>query len=231
MERIEYLKKELENYIEEEKSKFLPKFFHAYPGGYGEGDKFLGIRVPYLRKIAKKYRNLTFEEIEKLLKSEYHEHRLTAVFILIHKFKEDSEKVVNIYLRNIDKINNWDLVDSSAPHILGQYLNNKDRQILYEFAKSNNLWRQRIAIIATHYFIKKNDFKDAISIAEILINHKHDLIHKAVGWTLREIGKRDKNLEIEFLKRYYKVMPRTMLRYAIEKFPENERKNFLRGEF
>ncbi|QTA37563.1 DNA alkylation repair protein [Thermosipho ferrireducens] len=231
MKRIEDLKKELEKYIEEEKSKFLAKFFQAYPGGYGEGDKFLGIRVPYLRKIAKKYRNLTFEETEKLLNSEYHEHRLTAVFILIHKFKGSPEKVVSIYLCNIEKINNWDLVDSSAPHILGRYLDNKDRKILYEFASSNNLWRQRIAIISTHYFIKQNDFNDAIRIAEILVNHKHDLIHKAVGWTLREIGKRDKNLEIEFLKRHYKAMPRTMLRYAIEKFPENERIKFLHGEF
>ncbi|ABR31549.1 DNA alkylation repair protein [Thermosipho melanesiensis] len=231
MKKLEQLKKELEKYINNEKAKFLPKFFQAYPGGYGEGDRFLGIQVPNQRKVAKKFRDLTFEEVEKLLHSEYHEHRLTAIFILIHKFKENPEKVVEIYLRNIDKINNWDLVDSSAPHILGQYLENKDRNILYEFAKSKNLWKQRIAIISTHYFIKQNDFNDAINIAEILVNHKHDLIHKAVGWTLRKIGDKNKELELQFLKKHHKVMPRTMLRYAIEKFPEEERKNLLKGVF
>jgi 3-methyladenine DNA glycosylase AlkD len=163
------------------------------------------------------------------LQSKYHEHRLTALYILILNFKKQKEEVIDIYLRNLERVNNWDLVDSSAPYLLGPYLEDKDRSILYELAKSDNLWKQRIAIITTLYFIKNNDFEDALKISEMLLNHKHDLIHKAVGWMLREIGKRDKKVEEEFLKKYYKNMPRTMLRYAIEKFPEEERQKILKG--
>ncbi|MBZ4649559.1 DNA alkylation repair protein [Thermosipho sp. (in: thermotogales)] len=226
---LEEIIKELENNSNEKKAKASYKFLKAFPGGYGEGDEFLGLTVPIQRKIAKKYKNLPLEDVEKLLQSKYHEHRLTALFILILNYKNKKEEVINIYLRNLDRVNNWDLVDSSAPYLLGPYLENKDKSILYELAKSDNLWKQRVAIITTFYFIKKKDFKDALKISELLLNHKHDLIHKAVGWMLREIGKRDKKVEEEFLKKYYKKMPRTMLRYAIEKFPEEERQKILKG--
>ncbi|KAF2956882.1 DNA alkylation repair protein [Marinitoga sp. 38H-ov] len=221
--------KEMEENYNEKKAKGNYKFYQTHPGGYGEGDEFLGLTVPFQRKIAKKYKNMPLEDVEKLLQSKYHEHRLTALFILIQNFKNKKEEVIEIYLRNLERVNNWDLVDSSAPYLLGPYLENKDRSILYDLAKSNNLWKQRIAIISTFYFIKNNDFNDSLKISEILLNHNHDLIHKAVGWMLREIGKRNKKVEDEFLKKYYKTMPRTMLRYAIEKYPEEERQKILKG--
>ncbi|WGS64900.1 DNA alkylation repair protein [Marinitoga aeolica] len=226
---LEEIIKEMNENYNEKKAKGNYKFFQTHPGGYGEGDEFLGLTVPIQRKIAKKYKNLPLEDVEKLLQSKYHEHRLTALYILILNFKKLKEEVIDVYLRNLDIVNNWDLVDSSAPYLLGPYLEDKDRSILYELAKSDNLWKQRIAIITTLYFIKNNDFEDALKISEMLLNHKHDLIHKAVGWMLREIGKRDKKVEEEFLKKYYKNMPRTMLRYAIEKFPEEERQKILKG--
>lgn len=226
---LEEIIKEMNENYNEKKAKGNYKFFQTHPGGYGEGDDFLGLTVPIQRKIAKKYKNLPLEDVEKLLQSKYHEHRLIALYILILNFKNKKEEVIDIYLRNLERVNNWDLVDSSAPYLLGPYLEDKDRSILYELAKSDNLWKQRIAIITTLYFIKNNDFEDALKISEILLNHKHDLIHKAVGWTLREIGKRDKKVEEAFLKKYYKNMPRTMLRYAIEKYPEGERQKILKG--
>lgn len=226
---LEDIIKEMNENYNEKKAKGNYKFFQTHPGGYGEGDEFLGLTVPIQRKIAKKYKDLTLEDVEKLLQSKYHEHRLTALYILILNFKKKKEEVIDVYLRNLDRVNNWDLVDSSAPYLLGPYLEDKDRSILYELAKSDNLWKQRIAIISTLYFIKNNDFEDALKISEMLLNHKHDLIHKAVGWMLREIGKRNKKIEEEFLKKYYKNMPRTMLRYAIEKFPEEERQKILKG--
>ncbi|MBM7560385.1 DNA alkylation repair protein [Marinitoga litoralis] len=227
--KLEEIIKEMNENYNEKKAKGNYKFFQTHPGGYGEGDEFLGLTVPIQRKIAKKYKDLTLEDVEKLLQSKYHEHRLTALYILILNFKKKKEEVIDFYLRNLDRVNNWDLVDSSAPYLLGPYLEDKDRSILYELAKSDNLWKQRIAIISTLYFIKNNDFEDALKISEMLLNHKHDLIHKAVGWMLREIGKRNKKIEEEFLKKYYKNMPRTMLRYAIEKFPEEERQKILKG--
>jgi 3-methyladenine DNA glycosylase AlkD len=226
---LEDIIKEMNENYNEKKAKGNYKFFQTHPGGYGEGDEFLGLTVPIQRKIAKKYKDLPLEDVEILLQSKYHEHRLTALYILILNFKKKKKEVIDVYLRNLDRVNNWDLVDSSAPYLLGPYLEDKDRSILYELAKSDNLWKQRIAIISTLYFIKNNDFEDALKISEMLLNHKHDLIHKAVGWMLREIGKRDKKVEEEFLKKYYKNMPRTMLRYAIEKFPEEERQKILKG--
>ncbi|GAA0177474.1 DNA alkylation repair protein [Clostridium sediminicola] len=230
---INNLKEELKKYIDLEKAEFFPRFFKVGPGEYGEGDVFIGVTVPNQRKVARKFKNLSLQDIESLLNEDFHEYRLTALLILVHQFeksKEDNKRaLVDFYIENADRVNNWDLVDSTAHKILGPYLDNKDREILYKLAKEDHLWKQRIAIMSTFYFIKNEDYKDALAIAEILLKHKHDLIHKAVGWMLREIGKRDKEVEVEFLNKHYKQMPRTMLRYAIEKFPNEERQNYLKG--
>lgn len=213
----------------------MSKFFKTKPGEYGAGDIFIGVTVPNQRKVAKKfYKQLPLDVVEQLLHEPVHECRLTALFILVYKFEKmstSSEKkaVVDIYLSNTAYINNWDLVDSSADKILGAYLLDKDKDILYEFADSKNLWKQRIAIMATFCFIKHNMYDDTLKIAVMLLNHKHDLIHKAVGWMLREIGKREFKVEFDFLKQYYRQMPRTMLRYAIERFDEDLRQQFLKG--
>lgn len=234
MDQIIELKNELAKYVNDEKATFLPRFFKAFPGGYGEGDKFIGVTVPNQRKVAKNFQSLSLEEIQNLLDEDVHECRLTALFILIHKFEKSNdtqkEEIVSFYLKNAHRVNNWDLVDSSAYKILGPYLVDKDKSILYDLSKSGHLWKQRIAIITTYYFIKQQMYQDALAISKILLHHDHDLIHKAVGWMLREIGNRDKELEVEFLKQHYKDMPRTMLRYAIEKFEKEERKKFLNGE-
>jgi 3-methyladenine DNA glycosylase AlkD len=224
------LKKEILELADEKNAEQYKRFFKTGKGEYGEKDKFLGVRVPNLRKIAKKYKNIDYDDILELLKSEFHEERLTALFILIHKFKKDRETVYNIYINNLKYVNNWDLVDTTAPHIVGAHLFDKDKSILYKLANSKILWERRVAILSTFYFIKKNEFKDTIEISKILLNDKEDLIHKAVGWMLREVGKRDINVLEDFLKMHYKNMPRTMLRYAIEKFPEEKRKKYLRGE-
>ena len=209
------------------------RFFKTGKGEYGEGDKFLGIRVPVLRKQAGKYQDIALEEIQRLLKSSFHEERLCALFLLIHKFtrSDAAEKtaVYRMYLNNTRYINNWDLVDSSAYSIVGVYLEDKDKQPIYELAGSDSLWERRIAIISTLHFIRKHRFDEALDLSEQLINDKEDLIHKAVGWMLREIGKRDLNAEEIFLKTHYRQMPRTMLRYAIEKFPKQKRKQYLKG--
>jgi len=232
---IEKIKNDLAQYIDQEKAEFFPKFFNAFPGGYGEGDRFLGVKVPDQRKVAKKYyKDISLDAVEKLLRKPVHEYRLTALLILVNKFEkakahEDRKSIVDLYLNNLRYVNNWDLVDSSAYKILGAYLLDKDRSILYRLASSDHLWSQRVAIIATLYFIRKNQFSDTLNIAEILLNHEHDLIHKAVGWMLREVGKRDFQTEFEFLKTHYKQMPRTMLRYAIEKFEPELRQRFLNG--
>jgi len=213
-------------------AKLLQGFFKTGRGQYGEGDIFLGLTMPQQRKIAKKYRNVSLSEVTKVLKSKIHEHRSTALIILVEKFKKASEKekskIVKVYIKNRKYVNNWDLVDISAPKILGTYLFDKKTKILYTLAKSKSLWDRRIAMISTAYFISQNDFSDALQIAEILVNDKHDLIHKAVGWMLREIGKRDMDVEETFLKKHYRTMPRTMLRYAIEKFPKEKRKFYMK---
>jgi len=223
------LKKELKIKASSKKAKILQRFFKTGPGEYGEGDIFLGVIVPDIRKIVKKYNGLKIEEVVKLLCSKIHEERLTALLIMVNKFQigEDREKIYNLYLKNVKYINNWDLVDLSVDKIIGAYLLDKPKLILYELARSKNIWKRRMSIIATFNFIKSNKFKEAFKIAKILLKDKHDLIHKAVGWMLREIGKRDLEIEERFLKKYYKKMPRTMLRYAIEKFPEKKRKQYL----
>jgi 3-methyladenine DNA glycosylase AlkD len=229
---LNQIKTDLKNLRNPEKAKVLQKFFKTGKNQYGEGDIFLGINVPEQRKIAKKYSDLTLKELKKLLSSKIHEHRLTSLLILIIKFNKTDEhgkkEIVNFYLNNTNYINNWDLVDLSADKILGKYLLDKDKSILYKLAKSDNLWERRIAIISTFAFIKNNNFKDTLKIAELLLEDDHDLIHKAVGWMLREIGKRDQKIEEIFLKKHYKKMPRTMLRYAIERFDENKRKFYLK---
>jgi 3-methyladenine DNA glycosylase AlkD len=217
-----------------DKAEFLPRFFKCGPGEYGAGDIFLGVVVPEQRKIAKKYSALDLSEIKKLLENKFHEARLTALLILVEQFgKADAKQkkaIFNFYLKNTKKINNWDLVDLSAPKIVSAYLleNKSERKILYKLAKSKNLWERRIAIIGTYAFIRDKQFEDTFKISELLLADKHDLIHKAVGWMLREAGNRNLGAEEKFLQKHYRAMPRTMLRYAIEKFPEQKRKIYLK---
>jgi len=223
------LKKELKTKSSPKKAKILQRFFKTGPEEYGEGDVFLGIAVPEIRKLVKKYSDLKIKEIIKLLHSKIHEERLIALLIMVKKFQieKNKEKIYNLYLKNTKYINNWDLVDLSANKIVGDYLLDKPKSILYKLARSKSVWERRISIIATFNFIKNNKFEETLKIARILLNDKHDLIHKAVGWMLREIGKRDLKTEERFLKKYYPKMPRTMLRYAIKKFPEKKRKQYL----
>jgi 3-methyladenine DNA glycosylase AlkD len=210
------------------------RFFKTGKGEYGEGDIFLGIRVPLLRRLVKKYGGISIAEVRKLLHSKFHEERLLAVLMLVQLFKSADEsvqkQVYDLYLENTEFINNWDIVDISASNIVGAHLYEKDKAPLYDLVQSKNLWERRISIISTFYFIRQNEFDDTLKLAKILLNDKEDLIHKAVGWMLREVGKREIEFEEEFLQEHYKIMPRTMLRYAIEKFPETSRKMYLRGE-
>jgi 3-methyladenine DNA glycosylase AlkD len=218
---------------DEERAKASQRFFKTGPGEYGEGDVFLGISVPKLRKLAKEYKDLTLEETRVLLRSAVHEERLLSLFILIGRFvrgdESEREKAYNLYLNNTRFINNWDLVDASAGHIVGAFLADKEKAPLYRLAASKSLWERRVAIISTFYFIRQDKFSETLKISEKLLSDKEDLIHKAVGWMLREVGKRDLKTEENFLKRYYKKMPRTMLRYAIERFPEPKRQDYLKG--
>ncbi|MFH1289741.1 MAG: DNA alkylation repair protein [Patescibacteria group bacterium] len=225
------LKKDLKNLSNSKKAGTHSRFFKTGKGEYGEGDIFLGVVVPEQRKISKKYENLSLPDLQKLLSSKIHEYRFIALCILVLKYKKvtevEKEKIVDFYLKNTKNINNWDLVDSSAHCILGNYLLEKDKSILYKLAKSRNLWERRIAIISSFEFIKNNKFKDTLNLSEILLFDEHDLIHKAAGWMLREVGKRDLKVEEKFLKKHYKKMPRTMLRYAIEKFNKEKRDFYL----
>jgi 3-methyladenine DNA glycosylase AlkD len=213
------------------KAKSSARFFKTGKGEYGHGDVFIGVTVPEQRKIAKRFSGLSLLEIEKLLQSKIHECRLMALFILVGQFNcGDSRtraEIVRLYLRNRKHVNNWDLVDSSASYLLGQHLLKRDRKILYALVRSKSLWDRRIAIIATLAFIKNDDFIDTLKLSELLLQDKHDLIHKAVGWMLREVGNRSIPTEEEFLIKHAATMPRTMLRYAIEKFPETKRKTYL----
>ncbi len=209
------------------------RFFKTGKGEYGEGDKFLGIRVPVIREQVRKFREIESDEVQVLLGSPEHEARLFALLVLVEKFKrgdaETRSLIYSVYLKNIQYINNWDLVDSSAHLIVGVFLEERDKKILYDLAVSRDLWERRISIMSTFHFIKINKYKEALEISKILRDDSEDLIHKAVGWMLREIGNRDPAVERKFLKQHYKKMPRTMLRYAIEKFPEGERKKYLKG--
>lgn len=204
------------------KAKLLQGFFKTKPGEYGAGDIFLGITVPEIRKTAKHFSNLSINEIQKLLASKIHEHRLVALEILVMQYEaakdlKTKQKIVRAYIKNCRRINNWDLVDLSAPYILGDWFLKRNKSLLYRFAVSKNTWQKRIAIISTSRFIKNNQYTDTLKIAKILLSDKHDLIQKAVGWMLREVGKKSLKTEKEFLNKHYKKMPRTMLRYAIER--------------
>lgn len=227
------LRKELERLSDKEYAARLQKYFKTGKGEYGEGDRFLGIRAPNLRKLAKKYGNISMSQASELLKSSFHEERLFVLFVLAGLFKkaneEDKKKIYNLYLNNISFINNWDLIDASAGHIVGAYSFSRDKKMIYALAKSKSLWERRISIMSTSYFIGHNEFNDTLEIAKMLLHDEEELIHKAVGWLLREIGNRNLDREERFLKKYYTTMPRTMLRYAIEKFPEKKRKKYLKG--
>ena len=258
---IQQIKKDLQKLANPEKAQILQRFFKTGKGEYGEGDVFLGVMVPDLRRVVRKYEDATLSVVSSLLKSKIHEHRLVGVLILVEQFKKyrhpefisgsasvsepvsyekqilkqvqyDGEKtrkkIFDFYLKNAKRINNWDLVDLSAP-TFGQHLLDKNTSVLIHLARSNNLWERRIAIMFCFAFIRENRFDETFKITELLIQDKHDLIHKAVGWMLREVGKQDLSSEEKFLKKHYKNMPRTMLRYAIEKFEEKKRKQYLNG--
>jgi len=231
---LKELRKQINDLANAEVAKTQLWFFKTGKGEYGEGDKFVGLKVPVQRRIAKEFKNLTYIELKELLASKIHEERLIALLILVHKYgqsdESEKEKIFRFYISNRMRINNWDLVDLSAPKIIGMHLINEDRQILFDFAKSKNLWERRIAILSTMAFIRMDDFYTTLQIADILIEDEHDLIHKAVGWMLREVGKKNLKVEEDFLKSRYKKMPRTMLRYSIEKFPESKRKKYLQGK-
>ncbi len=209
------------------------RFFRTGPGEYGEGDLFLGVRVPQIRKLVREFKGIELSSLEEMLFSEWHEVRLFSLISMVEAFKMGSSKekssIYKLYMGNSHRVNSWDLVDSSAPYIAGAYLWNKSRKPLYDFAAANSLWKRRIAIISTRYFIRKDAFEETLSISELLLADKEDLIHKAVGWMLREVGKRNHQIEVDFLRVHYKKMPRTMLRYSIEKFEQELRIRFLKG--
>ena len=228
------LKKKIEKLSDKKIAEISKWFFKTGKGEYGEGDKFIGLKVPTQRKLAREFKDLNLDDLTQLLKSSIHEERLISLFILVGRYHKADEKTKNeifdFYLKNRKGINNWDLVDLSAPKILGKHLLKKDKAILFKFAVSKNLWERRIAILSTLEFIKNIEFKTTLQLCKILLNDEHDLIHKATGWMLREIGKKDLDVEEKFLKAHYKKMPRTMLRYAIEKFPKSKRKKYLKGK-
>tara|TARA_Y100000034_G_C6823613_1_gene371168 strand:- start:201 stop:902 length:702 start_codon:yes stop_codon:yes gene_type:complete len=228
------LKQELQDLADPEKAKRSQRFFKTGLGQYGEGDVFLGITMPEQRQVAKNYLHLSIKEVENLLHSNFHEHRMTALVIWTYQYEKADQQtqqlIYQTYLKNTKWINNWDLVDVTTPRIVGQHIFNRDRKILYQLAKSTDLWEKRISILATFWFIKNDQFDDTLKIAKILLNDSHDLIHKAVGWALREVGKRNQAVEEKFLKQHYKTMPRTVLRYAIERFPEPLRKQYLHSQ-
>jgi 3-methyladenine DNA glycosylase AlkD len=221
----------LREFADRERAKFHLRFFKTAPGEYGEGDRFLGIRVPDLRRVAREFRSLSLKDVEKLLASRWHEERLLALVILVDQYERGSdaerEAIYRLYLASTDRINNWDLVDASAPQIVGAHLLHRDRRVLYRLAKSRSVWERRIAIIATARFIRSGQFDDTFAIVAGLLDDEHDLIHKAAGWMLREIGKRNREAEERFLRKHASRMPRTMLRYAIERFPRALRLRYL----
>lgn len=226
------IQKELETYIDPVKREYLPRFFKTGKGQYGEGDKFLGVVVPHTRLVGRKYKDEPFEVVAELLQSEWHECRLCALLMMVERFKKCDEigrkEIYQFYLSQTERINNWDLVDLSAPYIVGEFLKDKSRGDLYRLAESSLLWEQRIAVVATATLIRNNDFIDILRLSERLLNHEHDLMRKAVGWMLREMGKRNKDLLVQFLDRFHKEMPRTMLRYSIEKMTGEERKHYMK---
>ncbi len=239
MALIENLKKDILKLANPKQATLLQKFFKTGKGEYGEGDIFLGLKVPDIRKITKQFSNIQLDELQELLNSKIHEHRLAALLILVDHYEKHSERrkeIFDFYLKNTKYINNWDLVDLSAPSIIGRFIFNTGKSypvrvsILFKLAESENIWERRIAILATYYFIKNNRFDEILAISKSMLEDNHDLIHKAAGWMLREVGKKDIKVLEEFLRKNYKDMPRTMLRYAIERFPEDLRQAYLKRE-
>lgn len=230
---LQELREQLRSLANPEEVQGKQRFFKGGEGEYGYGDKFLGIRVPVLRSLVKPYSGMELADMELLLQSPFHEERLLALFLLADVFKRGNEPakqaVFDMYLANTRYVNNWDLVDSSAHLIVGPYLEQRDRTLLYELAQSQSLWERRIAMMATMHFIRKGDFADTFALARVLLGDREDLIHKIVGWMLREVGERDREAEEVFLRAHYRTMPRTMLRYAIEKFPKERREAYLHG--
>ncbi len=229
---LNQLKKELKQIADPVRAKHESGYFKTGKGQYGEGDIFLGIKTEYKRKLAKKYQGISLKDVRYLMTSKFHDYRFIALVILTNKYKKADDnlkkEIFNFYLNHTKYINNWDLVDISAHKIVGDYLLDKNRSVLYKLSKSKDLWEKRISAIATFRFINENDFKDSLKIAEILLKDEHDLIHKAVGWMLREIGKKDQKIEERFLNKYYQIMPRTMLRYSIERFSDSKRKFYMK---
>lgn len=230
---VNQIKKALQQHATPEKAQNSQRFFKTGKGQYGEGDQFIGVTVPEQRRIAKQFITLPLLAVEQLLHSKIHEHRLTALHILTYQYAKATEaeqkRIVQLYLRNTADINNWDLVDTSAPNILGNYLFTRSRKKLYTLARSKNMWEQRIAIIATYAFIRRDEYTDTLKIATILLHHEHDLLHKAVGWMLREVGKRDQKVLEDFLDAHAAKMPRTMLRYAIEKMNKTKKRHYMKA--
>jgi 3-methyladenine DNA glycosylase AlkD len=222
--------RELKRLRNPERARFSLRYFKTGKGQYGEGDRFLGLNTKQVRQLGKRFRDLDFPDLQLLLQSRYHEARVVALLILVEKFRKQPErrkKIFDFYLKNRAGINNWDLVDCSAPHIVGAYLYERDRKILHRLAHSPSLWDRRIAILSTLYFIKNSDLEETFRIAETLLADREDLMHKAIGWMLRETGKKDRVRLQSFLDAHYEKIPRTTLRYAIERFPEPVRKEYL----
>jgi 3-methyladenine DNA glycosylase AlkD len=230
---VSEIRRSLQRLADKKTAKALQWFFKTGPGEYGDGDVFIGIKVPLLRKLAVESEAEPLQTIRLFLKSKIHEERMLALLILVRRFERANEQgrktIYDFYVAHTRFINNWDLVDGSAPYIVGAFLWSRNRRPLWVLAKSPSLWERRIAVLSTLYFIRQNDFADALKISELLLCDEHDLIHKAIGWMLREIGKRDRITAEAFLKTHYRRMPRTMLRYAIERFPESRRRKYLLG--
>lgn len=232
---LENLKKDLKKVSNTEKAKILQKFFKTWPGEYWEWDIFLWITIPEIRKISKNYLNLSYAEIEKLLKSQIHEYRFIALCILRYNFEKakdikNQEEIIKFVHKNLKSINNWDLVDTFIPYVFGKYYFDKNKDFVFEFAKSDDLWLRRIAILTHFYDIKQGSFSQLLKICEQLLTDKHDLIHKACGWMLREVGKKDEKVLLDFLDKYYKKMPRTMLRYSLERLSDEKRKFYMKKD-
>ena len=227
------IRAELQHLADPVRANHSLRFFKTGPGQYGEGDRFLGLTVPQMRKLVRKYRALDDGDALELLASPWHEERLVALLLLVDGYKRGDEerrrRIHRAYLANARWINNWDLVDASAEHVVGPHLDANEIALLERLARSKNIWERRIAIVSTFHFIKRNEFRPTLRIAAMLLGDSHDLIHKAVGWMLREVGKRDRQTLDAFLEKHYRKMPRTMLRYAIERHPERTRKRYLAG--
>jgi len=232
--KAEEVRKRLKKLGTKERAEVSQRFFKTGQGEYGEGDVFLGVRVPDLRKLAREFQDLDFKGIRSLLRSRTHEERAVALLILVRNYprggQRDQERIYTFYMSHLRFINNWDLVDVSAEHVVGAFLRDRSKKPLYLLARSKNLWERRVSILATFQYIKRNEFSETLKIARMLLSDEEDLIRKAVGWMLREVGKRDLAVEEEFLRAHYGKMPRTMLRYAIERFPEPKRQRYLKGK-